>query len=348
MAGSRVAVVFPNRHGLRLFGVLHTPDGGAKTDLAVILLSPGVKGRVGPERLYCTMTDRLVSLGLPVLRFDFYGLGDSEGEVSEELLKDVYNHIQVGRFVNDTTDSMDWMAQTCGTRRFIMSGLCGGAITGLLAAQHDTRVAGLLALAITPVLDSRSANPTLYMTAGQLSDMRRTYLDKLLSPMAWLRLLTFKSDYRVMWRALAQPFRQKPARTADPAAAAPPEADNANPLFPPAFFAMTESHRPILLVFGGSDRLLWEFQEKFVARHQDRLAACASCYEVHTIPLANHVLSFEPWQQEMLDASSTWLRRWFARDVKNTEFPNDTAVPPASARGDTPTPAGCRAASLTS
>jgi uncharacterized protein len=322
MAASRTAVVFPNRQGLRLFGVLHLPEGGARTDLAVVLLSPGVKMRVGPERLYCTLTERLVNLGLPVLRFDFYGLGDSEGEVTEELLKDVYNHIEVGRFVDDTIDSMDWMAQQHGARRFILSGLCGGAITGLLAARHDPRVAGLLALAITPVLASRSANPSTYMTSGQLADMRRTYLDKLLSPAAWLRLLSLKSDYRVIWRALMQPLRRKPAAPSTPvpatadAAAATTEPDNANPLFPPAFFAMTESRRPILLVFGGSDRLLWEFEEKFVARHHARLAEGPPCYEVHTIAQANHVLSFEPWQQEMLDASTTWLRRWFAADVR--------------------------------
>ena len=313
--GVRVPVVFPNRHGLKLFGVLHLPEGGARTDMAVILLSPGVKMRVGPERLYCTMTERVVSLGLPVLRFDFYGLGDSEGEVCEELLRDVYNHIEVGRFVNDTIDAMDWMASTYGTRRFILSGLCGGAITGLLAAETDARVAGLLALGITPVLASRSANSSMYITSGQLADIRLTYLDKLLSPKAWLRLLTFKSDYRVLWRALAQPFNHEPAPAAQPVPLPPPEQDNANPLFPPAFFSMTESRRPILLVFGGSDRLLWEFEEKFVARHRARLASGPQCYEVHTIPQANHVLSFEPWQQEMLEAASAWLRRWFAGDV---------------------------------
>lgn len=309
-AGSRAAVVFPNRRGLRLFGVLHVPAGGARAEVAVILLSPGVKMRVGPERLYRTFAERLVSLGLPVLRFDFHGLGDSEGEVTEELLKDVYNHIEVGRFVDDTIDSMEWMAQTYGTRRFILSGLCGGAITGLLTAKGDPRVAGLLALAITPVLASHAADPSTYMTAGQLADMRHTYLQKLLSPTAWLRLLMFKSDYRVIWRAVMQPFLPRPPVAAPPENA-PAERDNANPLFPPAFFSMTESGRPVLLVFGGSDRLRWEFEEKFLARHQARLAAGPQCYEVHTIAHANHVLSFEPWQEELLDASSTWLRRWF-------------------------------------
>lgn len=319
MSATREAVVFPNRTGLKLFGVLHQPPVAVHGDVALLLLSPGVKMRVGPERLYCTMARHFVGLGFPVLRFDFFGLGDSEGEVTEELLKDVYNHIEVGRFVDDTIDAMDWMAREHGVRRFILSGLCGGAITGLLAAQRDPRVAGLLALAITPVLASRSAQPGLYMTAGQAADLRRTYLQKLASPKAWLRLLTLRTDYGFMWRAMTERFRaltaRPPAPTSAEAAGSPSgldvETDNASPLFPPAFFAMIESSRPILMIFGASDRLLWEYEEKFVARHKDRLERNLGMHEVHTIAQANHVLSFEPWQREMIEVSTDWLRRRF-------------------------------------
>jgi hypothetical protein len=273
--------------------------------------------RVGPQGLYTRMADRFVELGIPVLRFDFFGLGDSEGTLTEPLLRDVYNHIEVGRFVEDTVDSMNWMQQR-GSRRFILSGLCGGAITGLLTGGKDTRVAGLLGLGITPLLASRSANPATYMTTGQLADMRRTYFSKIISPGAWLRLLTFQSDFSLIRRAVIDPFVKKVAAPAKPAAAAPPppaEDDNANPLFPPALFEMLRSERPSLLVFGGSDRLHWEYEEKFVARHRDTLAQLPSAVDVHVIPQANHVLSLTEWQEEMLGRSETWLRTHFGRDV---------------------------------
>jgi hypothetical protein len=307
-------VVFTNRKGLRLMGVLHVPDGPRAHDLGIILLSPGVKMRVGPQRLYRRMTDHFVSLGVPVLRFDFYGLGDSEGTLPEELLKDVYNHIEVGRFVDDSVDAMNWMAEQCGTRRFILSGLCGGAITGLLVGERDERVAGLLALGITPLLASRSADPSLYMTAGQLEDISRSYFQKLRDPLAWQRLLSFKSDYKLIWRSVFKPIRSpKPAQADGP----PPEYDNASPLFPPAFFKMLSSKRPMLLVFGGSDRLQWEFEEKFIARHSARLSeAPQGAYQVHVIEQANHVLSFDHWQREMLDVSTRWLEAHFGEAVR--------------------------------
>lgn len=310
MTGARVAVSFLNRHGQRLVGVLHQPSRASSTGLVVLLLSPGVKMRVGPQRLYCRLAEKLVGMGLPVLRFDFHGLGDSQGDVNEELLRDVYNHIEVGRYVDDTIDAMNWMAREHGASRFVLGGLCGGAITGLLAAESDRRVAGLLALAITPVLASRAADPSLYMTSGQLADMRRTYLEKLLDPRSWLRLLSLKSDYRVIWRVLTHRPKPRPHDTA--AEVAPPDNDNASPLFPPAFFAMLEGRRPLLLVFGGSDRLLWEFQEKFLDRHRARLAELPPLYDVHTIDAANHVLSLRHWEQEMHEHAERWLRQRFS------------------------------------
>ena len=301
-------VVFANRAGQRLFGILHEPEIAQPARPAVILLSPGVKMRVGPQRLYRRMAEQFVAAGLTLLRFDFYGLGDSEGELTEELLRDVYNHIEVGRFVDDTLDAMNWLQAETGHRTFILSGLCGGAITGLLTGARDARVVGLLGLGITPLLASRSADPSLYMTRGQLESIGKTYLQKLTNPRAWLRLLTLKSDYRLLWRSVV-----RTAKPVEPATAAPPpsEPDNASPLFPPAFFEMTRSSRPMLLVFGGSDRLHFEFEEKFVARHRAQLAERPDAYDVHVVEKANHVLSADAWQSEMLAVSARWLDRHF-------------------------------------
>jgi uncharacterized protein len=293
-----------------LFGVLDSPVGRTG-DLGVLLLSPGVKMRVGPHRLYLRLNEMFQRLQLPVLRFDFYGLGDSEGSLTEQLMRDVYNHIEVGRFVGDTLSAMDWMEQHHGIRRFILCGLCGGAVTGLLAGSRDRRVVGLLSLGITPVLASRAADPGMYMTVGQLERLQRGYLAKLSNPRSWLRLLSFKSDYRLILKALTVRFRAKPA--AGPPAAG--EDDNASPLFPPAFMNMLSSRRPMLLIFGGSDRLAWEFEEKFVARHREALSKLPALYDVHVVPQANHVLSQPEWQEETIDVSMSWLLKRFATDL---------------------------------
>ncbi len=309
-------VTFLNRQGQRLFGILHTPAGQRPGDLVMLLLSPGVKMRVGPQRLYLELTETLLQLGISVLRFDFHGLGDSEGTLGEDQLRDVYNHIEVGRYVDDTVDAMDWMQQAYGSRRFLLSGLCGGAITGLLTGERDPRVAGLIGLGITPVLAARSADTSRYMTVGQLEASQQMYLRRLLKPEAWLRLLTFKADYKLIRKMVAHWLRRRVATPAPAAAPAPPpsEDDNANPLFPPAFFKMLSTRRPMLLVFGGTDRLHFEYQEKFVSRHGERLAAMPALVDVMVIEGANHVLSLREWQQQLFDTSTAWVRRHFGPD----------------------------------
>lgn len=311
-------VVFTNRKGLRLFGMLHVPTGASRRDVGVLLLSPGVKMRVGPQCLYRRMTDMFVTLGFTVFRFDFHGVGDSEGELDEKALVDFYNHIEVGRYTDDALDAVEWMQAHCGVSRVVASGLCGGAVTGLLAGERDERIAGLLGIGITPVLASQAADASLYMTTGQVEANRQRYLKRsMLSLGSWMRFLTLRSDYRLMWKALIKPLLGPPTKAAvgdtDGNAV---ERDNANPRFPPAFFRMLDTSRPLLLVFSGADRLYWEFQEKFVARHEARLKAVQSGYDLHVVANANHVLSLREWQQEMLNVSARWLQKHFpARDM---------------------------------
>ncbi len=306
------AVVFPNKQGLKLFGTLHRPSRPRASMPAVVLLSPGVKMRVGPGRLYVPLTDMLVELGYTVLRFDFYGLGDSEGELAETQLADVYNHIEVGRYVDDSLAALAFLRATHGFSRFILGGLCGGAITALLTAERDTSVEGLLSIGMTVTLASNAATPAKYLTGQQLDMMRAGYLRKLFSPSAWLRLLTFRSDFSVIWHSFTRRFRRV---TPAPAAAAPAgdaqpadQRGDANPLFPPAFFTFLERGGRALMLFSEKDRLYSQYQEKFAAPYAARLAGLLPQIDQHLIANANHVLSFQPWQKEMLARSRDWMQ----------------------------------------
>lgn len=314
---------FVNRSGLRLCGILEVPERPAPDAPMILLLSPGVKMRVGPQGLYRRMAVEYLAQGFRVCRFDFHGLGDSEGVLAERDLRDVYNHIEVGRYVNDTLDAMDWLERQYGVNRFILGGLCGGAITGLLAGERDARAVGLIGLGITPVLAAKSADASRYMTAAQVEASQGRYLRRLLSPTAWWRLVTLQVDFTLIARILRLWIRRAGINAAAPSDP-PGNDDNANPLFPPAFFSLLSGRRPILLIFGGQDRLRWEFQEKFVDRHGEALSRLPQTFQVHSVEGANHVLSLWEWQREMLDVSTRWLQRHFA--VGFTPHTSNTAT----------------------
>ncbi|MGA6826485.1 hypothetical protein ACO9S2_02605 [Nitrospira sp. NS4] len=315
MTSEVLPVTFPNKAGNRLFGMLHRPADPSASGAAIILLSPGVKMRVAPHRLYISMAERFVALGYPVLRFDFYGLGDSEGEVQEEYLADLYGAIQVGRYVDDTIAAMDWMQRTYGTSQFIVSGLCGGAITGLLTAARDLRITCLLGLAIPVILDGSHIDFTKYMTDTQMKGTRDGYLRKLWDLGAWrswVRFLTFQSDYKLIARSLFKPLLVKlRGKVPVSAGAAQQEGtDNTNPYFAPSFFKMVSTSRPVYLIFAGMDRLYYEFEKKFVERKQAELESYTAWHEIHVTKDANHIFSFREWEEDMLAQCGRWLRRF--------------------------------------
>jgi pimeloyl-ACP methyl ester carboxylesterase len=308
------AVSFPNPEGLKLFGTLHRPRVSSARLPAVVLLSPGVKMRVGPGRLYVPLTDMLVALGYTVLRFDFFGLGDSEGELEERELKDVYNNIEVGRYVGDTLAALAYLRRVHGQQRFILGGLCGGAITALLAAERDPSVEALLSLGMTVTLASNAATPAKFLSSHELERARGHYLRKLTDPRAWRTFLTFKSNYGVIWRVAMRELLKKkqPVQSAPPAAPQSSDASveqrgNANPLFPKAFMAFLRRGGKAFLLFSEKDRLYAEYQDKFALPHGEQLKPYLGQIREHLVANANHVLSLHEWQREMVDTSKQWL-----------------------------------------
>lgn len=280
----------------------------------VVLLSPGVKMRVGPHRLYNRITRELCDLGFTVFKFDFAGLGDSEGELDRELLAQVYNDTENGAFVADSEDALDWLEKNYRQSKFIVGGLCGGAITGILLGSRDSRVQGLISLGMTTTLAMGEAR-TRFATQAELASLRRGYVHRLFNIKSWLRLLTFQSDYRTIARAVGQLFRRRKSAPPSESQGTPGQkadaASNANPLFPPAFFAMTSKKKPILLIFSGADRLYWDFDEKFAQPFSSQLSDVRDLYELHIVENANHVFSLREWEQKMLELTCNWLETNF-------------------------------------
>ena len=104
------------------------------------------------------------------------------------------------------------------------------------------------------------------------------YFRNLLNIKSWVRLLTFRSDFRVIFRSLMEMLAGKKSKSKKVDRGSPLpggiqntpliEIANINPLFGPAFFKMLESSRRMIFIFSGADRLFWEFEEKFSEPNQ--------------------------------------------------------------------------------
>ena len=75
-------LVFTNKRGQRLFGVLHLP--ASKERVPVVVMAHGfTDDKTGDNRLFVKFARVASRHGLAVLRFDFAGSGDSEGDFSQ-------------------------------------------------------------------------------------------------------------------------------------------------------------------------------------------------------------------------------------------------------------------------
>ena len=101
----------------------------------------------------------------------------------------------------------------------------------------------------------------------------------------------------------------KPARARD--AADRIVQDNTNPHFAPSLLGTLGRGCPVLLFLSEAERLYYEFQEKFLARHGEAFADHAALADVLIIKAANHVLTYREMQEELKRHMLDWINRRF-------------------------------------
>lgn len=120
-----------------LVGVVCQPSGTPRTqDLAFLTFNAGVVPRIGPHRFNVKLSRTMAQAGIPSLRFDLGGLGDSRPAGAQ---KDFLQQA-----IADVRAAMDYMEMHHGIRRFILIGNCSGAVHIYWTALEDPRVSAIL------------------------------------------------------------------------------------------------------------------------------------------------------------------------------------------------------------
>jgi uncharacterized protein len=138
--------VIPLRFGSpqrELFGMLHRPERGGGGGTGVLVCNPFGQEAVRSHRLFRVMAERLVRSGLSVMRFDYFGTGDSSGDEDDADL-DAW---QV-----DILQAQAELVERSGCSRVIWVGArLGGSLALLGSAHADAEPAAVLAW--DPILD---------------------------------------------------------------------------------------------------------------------------------------------------------------------------------------------------
>jgi pimeloyl-ACP methyl ester carboxylesterase len=118
-----------------LFGVLTLPDASSSpARTAAILLNAGLINHLGPHRLNVRLARYLAEHGIPCLRFDFSGVGESA----------VTSQPSPAPQVADVGDAIDRLVADSVARDFVLFGICAGGVYAYQSALKHERVSGVV------------------------------------------------------------------------------------------------------------------------------------------------------------------------------------------------------------
>ncbi|MDE3188200.1 MAG: alpha/beta hydrolase [Acidobacteriota bacterium] len=128
--------------GRELFALHRAPEGGSRLH-AVVLCNPFGQEAIRAHRLYRVLGDRLAAAGFEVVRFDYFGSGDSAGD------DEAFDLLGA---VNDAVGVAEWTWARGHATRLSLLGLRLGGSVAMLASSRLTTPPSHLVL-FEPVLD---------------------------------------------------------------------------------------------------------------------------------------------------------------------------------------------------
>ncbi len=285
MTDEQVFCIQMQSHGL--LAVLHgTPE--RQGDLGVLVVVGGPQYRVGSHRQFVLLARHLAAGGFPVMRFDYSGMGDSDGPVRsfEEVSEDIRAAIDA------------FTTRNPGTRRVVLWGLCDGASAALMYAPGDPRVAGLLLL-----------NPWVRTAAGLARSHLWTYYPRrLLSGEFWRKVLRRPTTILRSAAGLAETVRvSQPSLAVDrtPAVAA----GNDGGYFIQRMIESADRFaRPVAVLLSGNDITAGEFKALLATDRRWRRAFSRATVAVDELPDANHTFSSAIWRNWVAGKSLDFVR----------------------------------------
>lgn len=118
-----------------LFGCYHEPHSGQTRSCAVVICQPIGHEYINSHRALRQLAVRLADCGFPVLRFDYFGCGDSLGDSAEG---------RISQWLDDLSQAILEIKRRTKLRGLCLVGLRLGASLSLMAATHRSEVTNLV------------------------------------------------------------------------------------------------------------------------------------------------------------------------------------------------------------
>lgn len=309
--------------GEALPAIISRPAEGRQSGpRGVLVIVGGPQYKAGSHRQFTLLARALAAQGIPVLRFDYRGMGDGGGV--QRTFDDVHDDVAV---------ALDaFIAAVPGLREVALWGLCDGATAAVLHGARDPRVTGMVLL-----------NPWARDEAGLAKAMlKHYYLQRLRDPALWKKIASGRFDARAALRGVAQQVATLLRRKASPpeeataatvsgpgdgvapisaVAAAPAPSPVSAPVSAPApapiqplparlYDGLRAFTGPVLLIISPGDMTAMEFLEAANSSAPWRKLMAAPRITRRDLPGANHTFASRAWRDQVAEWTGHWLRSW--------------------------------------
>ncbi len=264
----------------QLVGIIH-PAKGKK---GVLIIVGGPQYRVGSHRQFILLARDLAKQGIPVMRFDYSGMGDSDGEMVD--FQTVDQDIEAAIKAFKTRQELDSIS---------LWGLCDGASAALFYAHQNPLINGLILL-----------NPWIRTQQSEaLAMVKYYYLSRIFSRSLWLKVIKgelglpqLKIFFSTIFSVLN---KNKKPNTENK------KADKVLSLPEKMLDGLEQFKGRVLVILSGDDLVAGEFRDLLKSEKSWMRILEQPHNQIHHMPSANHTFSSQKWRTEVTDLTIKFI-----------------------------------------
>jgi len=268
----------------RLLGIVH---GAGCATTGVLVIVGGPQYRTGSHRQFLLLARYLAANNVPVLRFDYRGMGDSEGEIRtfEEVEDDIRAAIDAFFIASPSLQSV------------VLWGLCDAASAALFYGYTDPRVHGLMLL-----------NPWVRTESGEAKAyLKHYYLQRLFEKVFWKKVLSGQFE---LIRSLTSLWGSVKASCSNRRVEKEmvPSEQPVTMALPKRMYQGLESFQGRAgIIISGNDLTAAEFEDMVKASKAWKNLLKSKAVEIKYIPQADHTFSRQVWRDQVAEYSLQWI-----------------------------------------
>jgi len=272
--------------GDALQGIIAAPESLPRYGVLVVVGGP--QYRAGSHRQFTLLCRSLAERGIPSLRFDHRGMGDSEGQPREfhEISDDI------GAAVDE------FFRRIPRLRKVAIWGLCDAVPAALLYAKNDPRIGGMIL-----------ANPWVRTPQSEAATyLRHYYRERLFDSRFWQDVFVGKVNLTASLSSLVRmlfrlrvpytPYTKDKSQGCD---------GSNSPIGNRMAEALNAFQGDVLFILSGNDLVAKEFLDLCDGSKQWRALLSMQRISRQTVADANHTFSARQWRDQVADWTASWV-----------------------------------------